>query len=87
MSRRYALRRLGQALPTVAGLLLVTFLLVHLAPGDPMIALGGEHGDAGYYTMIRAKFGLDRPLAEQFFVYAGNVIAGPRSRRSRGVRG
>ena len=56
------LRRLGQALPTVAGLLLVTFLLVHLAPGDPMIALGGEHGDAGYYAMIRAKFGLDRPL-------------------------
>jgi peptide/nickel transport system permease protein len=76
VSRRYVLRRLGQALPTVAGLLLVTFLLVHLAPGDPMIALGGEHGDAGYYAMIRAKFGLDRPLAEQFFVYAGNVIAG-----------
>jgi peptide/nickel transport system permease protein len=76
VSRRYVLRRLGQALPTLAGLLLVTFLLVHLAPGDPMIALGGEHGDAGYYAMIRAKFGLDRPLAEQFLVYVGNVIAG-----------
>ena len=32
--------------------------------------------------MIRAKFGLDRPLAEQFFVYAGNVIAGTSARRS-----
>ena len=73
---RYVLRRLGQALPTVAGLLLVTFLLIHLAPGDPVVALGGEHGDAGYYALIRAKFGLDRPLLEQFFVYAGNVIAG-----------
>ena len=70
------LRRLAQVLPTVAGLLVVTFLLVHLAPGDPVIALGGEHGDAGYYALIRAKFGLDRPLPEQFFVYAGNVVGG-----------
>jgi peptide/nickel transport system permease protein len=73
---RYVLRRLGQAIPAVAGLLLLTFLLVHLAPGDPVIALGGEHGDAGYYAFIRAKFGLDRPLPEQIAVYARNLIGG-----------
>ena len=76
MSHRYLVRRLAQAVPAVAGILVLTFLLVHLAPGDPVIALGGEHGDAGYYAMIRARFGLDRPLGEQLIVYATRVIAG-----------
>jgi peptide/nickel transport system permease protein len=69
-------RRLGQAVPAVAGILVLTFLLIHLAPGDPVVALGGEHGDAGHYAFIRAKFGLDRPLPEQLAVYARNVLAG-----------
>jgi len=76
VSRRYVLKRLGQALPAVAGLLVLTFFLIHLAPGDPVIALGGEHGDAAYYALIRAKFGLDRPLLEQFAVYATRVLGG-----------
>lgn len=76
MNGRYLLRRLGQALPAVAGLLVLTFVLIHVAPGDPVIALGGEHGDAGYYAFIRARFGLDRPIREQLLVYAGNVIGG-----------
>jgi len=60
----------------MAGLLVLTFFLVHLAPGDPVIALGGEHGDPGYYALIRAKFGLDRPLPEQFAVYAARILGG-----------
>jgi peptide/nickel transport system permease protein len=54
----------------------LTFFLIHLAPGDSVIALGGEHGDPGYYALIRAKFGLDRPLPEQFVVYVTHVIGG-----------
>lgn len=76
MSTRYLLKRLAQALPAVAAILVLTFFLIHLAPGDPSVALGGEHGDPGYYALIRAKFGLDRPLSVQFLVYAGNVIGG-----------
>jgi peptide/nickel transport system permease protein len=76
MSGRYLLRRLGQALPAIAGLLVLTFILIHVAPGDPVIALGGEHGDAGYYAFIRDRFGLDRPIREQLLVYARNVIGG-----------
>ena len=63
-------------LPTVAGLLLLNFFVIHLAPGDPVIALGGEHGDPAHYAFIRAHFGLDRPLPEQLLTYAGNVIRG-----------
>jgi len=73
---RYLLRRLAQVLPTVAGLLVLNFCIVHLAPGDPVIALGGEHGDAAYYAFLRARFALDRPLPEQLLTYVTNVLRG-----------
>lgn len=74
--RRYVLRRVLQLLPTAAAILLVGFLLIHLAPGDPVLALAGENGDAEYYAFVREKFGLDRPLHEQLVVYADNVLHG-----------
>src|SRR5262249_51163234 len=76
VSGRDLWRRLGQAVPAVAGLLVLTFLLIQLAPGDPVVSLGGEHGDAGHYAFIRAKFGLDRPWPEQLLVYARNILGG-----------
>jgi len=68
--------RLLQVVPTVAGILLVSFLLVHLAPGDPVTALAGEHGDAGYYAEMRERFGLDLPLPQQLATYALRVAGG-----------
>jgi peptide/nickel transport system permease protein len=73
---RFALRRLGAAVPAVAVLLVALFAVVHLAPGDPVVALGGEHGDAAYHAFVRQKFGLDRPLGEQLAVWAGNLARG-----------
>ena len=76
MTRRYVLRRLAQLAPTTAAIVLVGFLLVHLAPGDPVLALAGQNGDAEYYAFVREKFGLDEPLTTQLAVYAGNVLHG-----------
>jgi peptide/nickel transport system permease protein len=76
MTPRYLLWRLAQVVPAAAGILVVAFVVVHTAPGDPVLALAGEHGDAAYYAFIRAKFGLDRPLPEQLVVYVGRVIRG-----------
>ena len=42
----YVLRRLLQAVPLVLGILVLTFALIHLAPGDPIYALAGQSGDA-----------------------------------------
>ncbi len=70
------LRRLLQIVPTVIGIVLVGFLLIHLAPGDPVLALAGEHGDAEYYEFMRQRFGLDEPLPEQLITYFGRVAAG-----------
>ncbi len=76
MTRRYVVRRLLQLAPTAAAILLVGFLLIHLAPGDPVLALAGENGDAEYYAQVRERFGLDEPLPVQLATYAGNVLRG-----------
>lgn len=76
MTRRYVVRRLLQLAPTTAAILLVGFLLIHLAPGDPVLALAGENGDAEYYAFVREEFGLDEPLPTQLATYAGNVLQG-----------
>jgi len=76
VKRRYLLRRVLQLPPTAAAILLVGFLLIHLAPGDPVLALAGENGDAAYYAFVRQKFGLDQPLPTQLAKYAGNVLRG-----------
>jgi peptide/nickel transport system permease protein len=76
MNRRYVLRRLLQVLPAVASILLVTFVVVHAAPGDPVVAVAGESGNEEYYAFMREKFGLDRPLPQQFLTYTGNVLTG-----------
>lgn len=76
MNRRYVVRRLLQVLPAVASILVVTFAIVHAAPGDPVVAVAGESGDKAYYDFMRTKFGLDRPLPEQFLTYSGDVLRG-----------
>lgn len=76
MTRRYVVRRLAQVVPTTAAILVLGFLLIHLAPGDPVLALAGQNGDAEYYAFVREKFGLDESLPRQLATYAGNVVRG-----------
>jgi len=72
----YAVRRLIQAIPLVFGVLVITFVLVHIAPGDPTYILAGDGGDEAYYAQIRAQYGLDRPLLEQLGRYILEVLRG-----------
>ncbi len=74
MTLRYVGWRLFQVVPTAAAILLIGFLLIHAAPGDPVLALAGQNGDAEYYAFVRDKFGLDEPLPEQLATYVGQVI-------------
>lgn len=76
MTTRYVVRRVLQLLPAVAGIVLTGFLLIHLAPGDPILALAGEDGDAAYYAFMRERYGLDRPLPVQLWAYTRNVLTG-----------
>lgn len=72
----YVGRRLLQVVPTVLAILLVGFLLIHLAPGDPVLALAGEHGDEAYYDFMRDRFGLDEPLPARTLTYLSRVVRG-----------
>ncbi len=72
----YVGRRLLQVVPTVLGILLVGFALVHIAPGDPVLALAGEHGDAEYYEFMRDRFGLDEALPARTLTYLSRVLRG-----------
>lgn len=72
----YVGRRLLQVVPTVLAILLVGFLLVHVAPGDPVLALAGEHGDEAYYDFMRDRFGLDEPLPRRTLTYLSRVVRG-----------
>jgi len=75
--RGFALRRLGLAAVTIAFVVTLTFLLAHLAPGQPMIGDAELwHADPALLARQRAAFGLDRPLLEQFALYARNVSTG-----------
>lgn len=76
MSARYVLRRLAQLVPAVGAILVLMFLLIHLAPGDPVLALAGESGDAAYYDAMRERFGLDQPLPQRLVSYLGRVLQG-----------
>jgi peptide/nickel transport system permease protein len=76
VNRAYVARRLLQVVPAVAGIVVVTFLVIHLAPGDPVVALGGQSGDAAYYADLRERYGLDQPLLRQFVVYVGQLASG-----------
>ena len=76
MTARYLAWRIFQLVPTALGIVLVAFVLIHLAPGDPVLALAGEHGDAGYYAFMRERFGLDRSLPEQLLTFTQRVFSG-----------
>lgn len=73
---RFTLRRAVQAVPVVAGIVTLTFVLIHLAPGDPVYMMAGEGGDAEYYAQMRARYGLDRSLPAQYASYVRAVLGG-----------
>lgn len=69
-------RRMGQAVPAIIGIVIVTFLLTRALPGDPAVYFAGPAADANSIAEIRKKLGLDRSLPEQFLVYLGQLVRG-----------
>lgn len=73
---RWAVRRVLMAIPVVVAVTMLTFVLIHLAPGDPIYLLAGDSGTPAYFAEMREKYGLDRSLPEQFARYAGAALSG-----------
>ncbi len=70
------LGRLAQAIPTLVGVIVVTFVLTRALPGDPAVYFAGPAADEKSIAQIRAALGLDRSLPEQFLAYAGDLVTG-----------
>jgi peptide/nickel transport system permease protein len=73
---RWLVRRAMLAVAVVIGVTTLTFTLIHLAPGDPIYLLAGDGGSASYYESMRAKYGLDQTITEQFVRYVRAVVSG-----------
>ena len=72
---RYIVRRVISGVVTLFVLLVVTFFLMHIVPGSPF----AQHEDkmpAEIRAQVEAKYGLDKPLMEQFITYLGNTLRG-----------
>ncbi|MDU7524997.1 MAG: ABC transporter permease [Roseomonas mucosa] len=72
---RFLAQRLLKLVLLTFALVVVNFLLIHAAPGDPASVMAGQSGaaDERYLAQLREQFGLDRPLAEQLWIYVSRV--------------
>jgi peptide/nickel transport system permease protein len=69
----FVLRRLVYAIPSLFGLLIVTFFLIRIVPADPAAALAGDSATPAQIAAIRHQYGFDRPLLDQLWIYLGHV--------------
>jgi len=73
----YILRRLLQAIPVFFGTTLLIYFMVFAMPGDPIVALFGQHGvNEAVAAQLRAQYHLDQPFIIQYFIYIGGIFRG-----------
>lgn len=72
----FIIRRMLQMIPTVIFILIVTFVLVRLLPGDPASAMLGDRAIDADVERINRQLGLDQPVPIQFFYYVERVLTG-----------
>src|SRR5438132_1176464 len=76
----FILRRILLAIPTLFGVLVVAFLVLQVAPGDPVQAMVGERADSATVARLRAQLHLDEPLVKRFGIYVGDIAKGDLGR-------
>ncbi len=68
--------RLLQAIPSIIGIIIVTFVLTRALPGDPAVYFAGPAADEKSIQEIRVSLGLDKSWLEQFWIYASDLVTG-----------
>jgi len=76
MIGRFILQRIIQMIPTLLLISLLIFLLIHLAPGDPITAMAGPGASQQLIDSIRAHYNLDDPLPVQYLDWLGHILRG-----------
>jgi peptide/nickel transport system permease protein len=84
---RYIGERALHTVPVLVGISVVTFLMLHLVPGDPVLLFAGDKPmTEAQAAVIRHQLGLDRPLVVQYEDYAGRLLRGDLGRALRSQR-
>ena len=74
--KRSLLQRLVQAVIVLVGVVLLTFVMLRVVPGNPIETMMGEHAKAETIQRMTAEMGLDQPLYIQFFQYVSSAVRG-----------
>ncbi len=72
----YIVRRILYVIPIAVGVTLFIFLLVHLAPGDPLNAVVPPDAPAETVEQLKQAYGFDKPLPVQYLLWVGRVVQG-----------
>jgi peptide/nickel transport system permease protein len=72
----YLFRRLLGTIPVMLVVAVFIFLMLRLTPSDPAAIIAGDNANADQIARIRMQLGLDRPMIEQFFIWAGRMLTG-----------
>src|SRR5690242_5290563 len=74
---RFLIKRISVIVPTFVAVTFLSFLLIHLVPGDPIETRSGEHGiSPARLAELRHHFGFDQPMWQQFLRYEQQVASG-----------
>jgi len=76
MSHWYLINRLLLALPTLLGAVTITFVLLRVVPGDPIAMMTGPGATEADIAQLRAHYGLDQSIVDQFIIYLGQLFTG-----------
>jgi len=76
----YLLKRILLFIPTLLGITLITFFLIHKLPGDPVANMAGERATPETIARIRTEIGIDRSMATQYFLYLKRLSQGELGR-------
>lgn len=72
----YLARRAGFTIFVIFGVTLITFVITHIVPADPVVAYLGEHAPPALVEKVRHEIGLDRPLPVQYVIYLDGLVHG-----------
>ena len=78
--KKYILKRLLLLIPVLIGVSILIFVIVRLTPGDPAPILAGEHATEEYVQTTRERWGLDKPMYVQYYIWFKSLLRGDLGR-------
>ncbi len=73
---KYVVRRIIESIPTLIGISIITFILMHLVPGNPALVMLGSHATQANIAALDHQLGLDKPVYVQYLLWAWQLLHG-----------